>query len=152
MAAALPGSRSLFLAPLLHALDKVNRHQVRHNHRVFDDSLADFRAIENLLRDRPTRFRRLVPAGEPVTHGQCDAGQCCISGVWFRQLAPPSLVWHNEFSLALQQPLLVTSNNRTGIMISILDLKLAGSLVHKQILVQALPTFAERPTSKLAWR
>ena len=140
MAAALPGSRGLFSA-LQDALRKGDRHRVRLNGRVFD-SLADFRAIADSLRDRPTRFRELVPVGEPVAHGACDACQRGMGGVWFRSSAPP-VVWRSAFPLAIQQ-MLVTSVNRAG-TISISDLELAGTLAHKQILVQAVPSVAERP-------
>ena len=55
------------------------------------------------------------------------------------------------------QTSLVTSANRTG-TVSVSDLELAGTLAHKQIIVQALPTDAERPIwlggdnrASLAW-
>jgi hypothetical protein len=153
MAAALPGARGLF-SELQEALRKGDRHRVRLNRRVFD-SLADFRSIADSLGQRPTRFRELVPVGDPVATGACDACQRGMGGVWFRPHQPP-LVWRSEFPVALQR-LLVTSKNRAG-TISISDLELAGTLAHKQILVQALPTVAERPIwlggdnrASLAW-
>ena len=140
MVAAVPGSRGLFTA-LQDALRKGDRHRFRLNRQVFD-SLAEFRAIANSLRDRPTRFREFVPVGKPVATGACDACQRGMGGVWFRPHAPP-IVWHSAFPLTVQQTL-VTCDNRTC-TISISDLELAGTLAHKQILVQALPTVSERP-------
>ena len=52
---ALPGSRGLS-STLQDALRKGNRHRICLNRTVFQ-SLADFRAIADSLRDRPTRFR-----------------------------------------------------------------------------------------------
>jgi hypothetical protein len=153
MAAALPGARGLFSA-LQDALRTGNRRRVRLNQRAHD-SLADFRAIADSLRDRPTRFRELVPVGAPVAYGACDACQRGMGGVWFRPDAPP-IVWRSEFPLAIQRAL-VTSDNRAG-TISISDLELAGTLSHKQIAVQAISNVAERPIwlggdnrASLAW-
>jgi hypothetical protein len=78
-----------------------------------------------------------------------------MGGVWFLPSAPP-IVWRSPFPLAIQRAL-VTSTNRSG-AISISDLELAGTLAHKQILVQELPDIAERPIwlggdnqASLAW-
>ena len=153
MAVALPGARGLFSA-LQDALRGGDRHRVRLNRRVFD-SLADFRAIADSLRDRPTRFRELVPVGEPIARGACDACQRGMGGVWFLPSGPP-LVWRSAFPLSVQTAL-VTSDNRAG-TVSISDLELAGILAHKQAIVQAFPTVAERPIwlggdnrASLAW-
>ena len=153
MAAALPGALGLFSA-LQDALRRGDRHRVRLNRRVFD-SLADFRTIADSLRDRPTRFRELVPVGDPVAQGACDACQSGMGGVWFLPSAPP-IVWRTQFPAKVRTTL-VTSDNRAG-TVSISDLELAGTLAHKQILVQALPTVAERPIwlggdnrASLAW-
>ena len=140
MAAALPGSRGLFSA-LQDTLRTGDRHRVRLNQRAFD-SLADFRDIADSLRARPTRFRELVPVGSPVAFGACDACQKGMGGVWFRPHSPP-ILWRAAFPVALQHAL-VTSDNRGG-LVSISDLELAGTLAHKQIIVQALPDIAERP-------
>lgn len=142
MTAALPGARGLF-STMQDALRNGDRYRVRLNRRVFD-SLADFRAIADSLRARPTRLRELVPVGAPSAYGACDACQRGMGGVWFRPDAPP-LVWRAPFPLTVQHSL-VTSNNRQGAL-SISDLELAGTLAHKHALVQATPRehLAERP-------
>ncbi|KAI2504450.1 hypothetical protein MHU86_10039 [Fragilaria crotonensis] len=43
------------------------------------DSLADFRAIADTLRDRPTRFRELIPVGPTFARGACDACQRALT-------------------------------------------------------------------------
>jgi hypothetical protein len=140
MTTALPGARGLF-STLQDALGKGDKHQVKLSCRVFD-SLADFRTIADTLHERPTRFRELIPVGTPMATGACDACQRGMGGVWFVPgLAP--IVWRSEFSLAIQRAL-VTSNNRSG-AISISDLELAGTIAHKQVLIQAVPDVAERP-------
>lgn len=154
MAAALPGSRGLFSA-LQDALRKGDRSRVRLSRHVFD-SLADFRAIADSLRDRPTRFQELVPVGTPIARGACDACQRGMGGVWFLPSKAP-IVWRSPFPLAIQQAL-VTSQNRQGTL-SISDLELAGTLAHKHALVQIAPLeVAERPIwlagdnrASLAW-
>ena len=79
MTAALPGSRGLF-SVLQDALRGGDRHRVRLTSRVFD-SLVDFRLIADSLRDRPTRFRELVPVDDPIARGACDACQTGMGGV-----------------------------------------------------------------------
>lgn len=140
MATALPGARGLF-SILQDALRKGDRNRVRLTRSVFD-SLADFRAIADSLRDRPTRFRELVPIGDPIARGACDACQRGMGGVWFLPSLPP-LLWRSRFPLATQRAL-VTSDNRAG-TISISDLELAGTLAHKHILAQTVPDIAECP-------
>lgn len=140
MAAALPGARGLF-SVLQDALSKGDRHRVRLTRGVFD-SLADFRAIADSLRDRPTRFRELIPVGDPVAYGACDACRRGMGGIWFVPGAAP-IVWRAPFPIAIQR-MLVTSANRGG-SLSISDLELAGTLAHKHVLTQAVPTVAERP-------
>ena len=152
MAPALPGARGLFSA-LQDALTRRNRTHVRITRRVHD-GLADFRAIADSLRERPTRLRELVPVGPPAAHGACDASQRGMGGVWFVPGMPPVL-WRTAFPSFIQREL-VTSNNRTGTL-SISDLELAGTIAQKQILVQLMPV-AERPIwlagdnkASLAW-
>lgn len=142
MTAALPGARGLFSA-LQDSLRAGDRHRVRLS-RLAHASLADFRAIADTLRVRPTRFRELIPVGTPVAHGACDACQKGMGGVWFFPDAPP-VVWRAAFPLALQRAL-ITSSNRRGTL-SISDLELAGTLAHKQVLTQVCPGqhLAERP-------
>lgn len=123
MAPALPGARGLF-SVLQDALRKGDRSRVRLTRHVFD-SLADFRAIADSLRDRPTRFRELVPVGAPIALGACDACLRGMGGVWFRPNAAP-VVWRARFPPSIQQAL-VTSNNRGG-TVSISDLELAGKI------------------------
>ena len=152
MAAALPGSRGLF-STLQDALRTGDRSRVRLNRRTFD-SLSDFRAIADSLRVRPTRFRELVPVGEPIAIGACDACRRGMGGVWFQPGHAP-LVWRAAFPLPVQRDL-VTSDNPHG-SISISDLELAGTLSHKHILTQ-VTVVAERPIwlagdnrASLAW-
>ena len=139
MTAALPGARGLF-SVLQDALRKGDRHRVRLSRGVFD-SLADFRAIADSLRDRPTRFREVVPVGTPAAYGACDACQRGMGGVWFAPDMPP-IVWRSAFPPAVQS-MMVTSENRAG-SVSISDLELAGTIAHKQIITQAI-SVAERP-------
>lgn len=153
MSAALPGARGLF-SILQDTLRTGDRYRVRLSRRVFDN-LADFRAIADSLRDRPTRFLELIPKGDPIAWGACDACQLGMGGVWFRPGAPP-LVWRSPFPVALQREL-ITSTHRTGTL-SISDLELAGTLAHKHVLVQVTPDVAERPIwlggdnrASLAW-
>ena len=153
MAAALPGARGLF-STLQDVLKRKANSRVRLSRRVFD-SLTDFRAIADSLRNRPTRFRELIPVGDPIAVGACDASQRGMGGVWFAAGLPP-LVWRSEFPPAIQRSL-VTSDNRTG-TISISDLELAGTIAHKDVLAHALPCVAERPIwlagdnrASLAW-
>ena len=93
MAAALPGARGLF-STLQDALRTGDGHRIRITRCVLD-SLADFRAIADSLRDRPTRMLELIPKGEPIAYGACDACQrgmgVCGSGRWRLLLsgAPP---------------------------------------------------------------
>ena len=153
LAPALPGARGLF-STLQDALTRRSHKRVRLTRQVHD-SLADFRALADSLRARPTRIRELVPVGPPAAHGACDASQRgMVGGVWFVHGMPPE-VWRTEFPAAIQRQL-ITSDNRTGTL-SISDLELAGTIAHKQILVQMLPV-AERPIwlagdnkASLAW-
>ncbi|KAI2500159.1 adenylate kinase [Fragilaria crotonensis] len=152
MAAALPGARGLF-STLQDALRHGDRHRVRLSRRIFD-SLADFRAIADSLRVRPTRFRELIPVGAPLAYGACDACQRGMGGVWFLSTSGP-FVWRATFPSPLQQTL-VTSDNRHG-TVSISDLELAGTMAHKHVLTQAT-SVAERPIwlagdnrASLAW-
>ena len=117
--------------------------------------LHDFRAIADTLRARPARFHELVPFGPPAVVGACDASQHGMGGIWFAQDQPP-IVWHSPFPLAVRREL-VTSTNCRG-TVSISDLELAGTIAHKHIITQALPTVAERPhwmagdnRASLAW-
>ena len=123
--------------------EELERNQVRLSRRVFD-SLSDFRAIADTLRDRPTRFRELIPVGPPYARGACDACQCGTGGVWFLPNSAP-VVWRASFPLAIQREL-VTSGNSTGTL-SKSDLELAGTVAHKHALVQISPAtaIAERP-------
>ena len=139
MTAALLGARGLF-SVLQDTLRKGDRHRVRLSRGVFD-SLADFRAIADSLRDLPTRFREVVPVGTPAAYGACDACQRGMGGVWFAPDMPP-ILWRSEFPPAVQR-MLVTSDNRAG-SVSISDLELAGTIAHKQIITQAI-SVAERP-------
>ena len=59
MVAALPGARGLF-SVLQDAIRTGDRYRIRLSRRVVD-ILANFLAIADTLRDRPTRFRELVP-------------------------------------------------------------------------------------------
>ena len=99
------------------------RHRVRLNRRVFGSLVADFRAIADSFRRRPTRFRELVPVGEPIATVACDACQRGMGGIWFRPHQPP-ILWRSAFPVALQQ-IFVTSGNRAG-TISISDLEQIG--------------------------
>jgi hypothetical protein len=142
MAAALPGSRGLFSA-LQDALRKGDRHRIRLNRQVFD-SLAEFRAIAV----------NLCPLANPLPPAL--ATHANVAWAAFGSAPMPPIVRRSAFPLTVQRTL-VTSDNRTG-TISISDLKLAGTLAHKQILVQALPTVSERPIwlggnnrASLAW-
>ena len=153
MSAALPGSSGLF-SILQDALGRGDRHRIRLSRKVFD-TLADFRAIADTLRARPTRFTELIPKGEPVAIGACDASRQGMGGVWFTHDLPP-IVWRAPFPPAIQAQL-TTSENRTG-SLSISDLELAGTLAHKHVLAIALPSIAERPIwlagdnrASLAW-
>lgn len=129
MATALPGARGLF-STLQDALSRGDHTRVRLNQRVFD-SLADFRAIADSLRDRPTQFREPFPIGPPIAHGACNASQRdMLGGVWFLPHQPP-IVWRTPFPLPIQSAL-VTSDNRAGTL-SISDLELAGTIAHKHI-------------------
>ena len=103
------------------------------------DSLSDFRAIADSLRDGPTRFRELIPVGPPYTRGACDACQCGMGGVGFLPDSAP-VDWRAAFPLAIQREL-VTSGNRTGTL-SKSDLELAGTVAHKHALVQISPVTA----------
>lgn len=94
MAAALPGSRGLF-STLQAALTSGDRHQVYLTRKV-SETLADFRAIADSLRDCPTRFRDLVPVGAPTAMGACDACQRGMGG-----LVPAK---HTSHPLALRVP------------------------------------------------
>lgn len=152
MVAALPGARGLF-STLQDALRNGDSSRVRLNRRVFD-SLRDFRAIADSLRSRPTRFRELVPVGEPVAHGACDACRRGMGGVWFLPGHPP-MVWRAAFPPAIQREL-VTGDHKTG-TISISDLELSGTLAHVHALTQVTDV-AERPIwlagdnrASLAW-
>jgi hypothetical protein len=80
--------------------------------------------------------------GDPAAIGACDACQRGMGGVWFLPDTAP-IVWRTEFPLAVQRAL-VTSDHRRGTL-SISDLELAGTIAHKQVLVQAIPAVAERP-------
>jgi hypothetical protein len=152
MAPALPGARGLF-STLQDALSRRTNNRVRLTRQIHD-SLADFRAIADSLRERPTRLRELVPFGPPVAYGACDASQRGMGGIWFVPGLPPT-VWRTPFPAFIQRTL-ITSDNRTGTL-SISDLELAGTIAHKQILVQLVPV-AERPVwlagdnkASLAW-
>ena len=140
MTAALPGSAGLF-SILQDALGRGDRHRVRLSRRVFD-TLADFRELADSLRARPTRFAELMPVGAPVAVGACDASRRGMGGVWFTPTLPP-IVWRSPFPEAIQSQL-VTADNHTG-SVSISDLELAGTIAHKHILADALPSIAERP-------
>ena len=87
MAPALPGARGLF-STLHGALVRSDRTRIKLN-RAVRDSLADFRAIADSLRERPTRLRELVPVGPPAAHGACDASQRRMGGVWFCEDGAP---------------------------------------------------------------
>lgn len=86
MEAALPGARGMF-STLQDALCTGDWHRIRITCRVLD-SFADFRALADSIGAGPTRFWELIPIGDPVAVGACDACQLGIGGVWFRPLAP----------------------------------------------------------------
>ena len=140
MSAALPGPRGLF-STLQDALRKGDRHRIRLSRSAFD-SLHDFRLIADSLSRRPTRFRELVPVGDPLGWGACDACQRGMGGVWFARGLPP-VVWRAPFPAATQRAL-ITSDNRHGAL-SISDLELSGLIAHTDVLVHMVPDAAERP-------
>ena len=130
MSPALPGSRGLF-SVLQHALSRSDRNRVRLNQHVWD-MMADFTAIADSLRQRPTRLRELVPT-PPAFLGASDACRMGMGGVW---LCPthshPPTVWRHRFPAAVVAAL-VTSDNPAG-SISISDLELAAMIAHKDVL------------------
>ena len=138
MSAVLPGARGLFSVPQAALPGTHNR--IRLSRRIFE-TLNDFRLIATTLQERPTRFRELVPVGQPVAVGACDASQRGMGGVWFSPEHPP-ILWRAAFPAAVQREL-VTSTNRKG-SLSISDLELAGTVAHKHVISTTLPSVAER--------
>lgn len=96
---------------------------------------ADFRAIADTVRDRPTRLRELVPTA-PVYVGACDACQHGMGGVWFPTTgtspAPP-IMWRHPFPETVRNAL-ITADRPDG-SFSISDLELAALVAHKDVLV-----------------
>ena len=134
MSPALPGARGLF-SVLQESLGKADRNRVRVTSQVWDMA-ADFKAIADTLRDRPTRLPELVPT-TPSYVGACDACQMGMGGVWFSNtgLVPVvHILWRQPFPARVRAAL-VTSNHPTG-SFSISDLELAALVAHKDVLAK----------------
>jgi hypothetical protein len=133
MSPALPGSRGLF-SVLQHALVRSDRNRVRLTQHVWD-MMADFTAIADSLRQRPTRLRELVPT-HPAFLGASDACRTGMGGVW---LCPATshrpIVWRHPFAPTVAAAL-VTADNPAG-SISISDLELSAMIAHKDVLAHA---------------
>ena len=131
MSPALPGSRGLFSA-LQDALGRADRNRVRITPLIWDLA-ADFTAIADSLRERPTRLQELVP-GEPTFIGASDASGLGMGGMcWFS--ANPGhhpILWRQQFP-PKETAALVTSSNPHG-AISFSDLELTALIAHKDIL------------------
>lgn len=140
MALALPGARGLF-SVLQDALSRADRHRVRLTQRVWD-VVADFTAIADSLRLRPTRLPELVPTA-PLYIGASDACGSGMGGVWFHATDPthPPIVWRTPFDDRIGAAL-ITADNPSG-TISISDLELLAMIAHKDILA-AHADIAER--------
>ena len=136
MSAALPGSRGLFSMQQA-TLTKGDKHRIRLTCQVFD-VISDFRFLVDSLAQRPTRLRELVPVA-PSDTGACDACRLGMGGVWFDALDPlaPPPVWRPKFPAHIQSSL-ITADCLQGTL-SISDLELAGTIAHKNVLVQARP-------------
>ena len=126
MSPALPGSRGLF-SLLQAALSKADRNRVRVTPRMWHMA-ADFRAIADTLKERPTRLRELVPT-DPSYIGACDACHAGMGGVWFT--ADKAFVWRHQFPTRVRRAL-VTFGNPHG-SLSISDLELAALIAHKDV-------------------
>jgi hypothetical protein len=142
MLPALPGARGLF-SILQDALGKADRNRVRVTQHVWHMA-ADFQAIADTLRDRPTRLQELVPS-TPTYVGACDACQRGMGGVWFSHtganipMAP--VLWRQAFPTNFQNALVTGAHPRGSLSIS--DLELAALVAHKDVLALYAPV-AER--------
>ena len=132
MALALPGARGLF-SVLQDALSKGDRNRVRITQQVWD-VVADFTAIADSLKHRPTRLRELVPTA-PLYIGASDACQSGMGGVWFHATDPtqPPIVWRTPYDERIVAALITADNPSGTISISDLELLLA-MIAHKDIL------------------
>ena len=106
------------------------------------DVIADFTAIADSLRLRPTHLRELVPTA-PLFIGASDACHHGMGGVWFHATDPthPPIVWRTPFDSRVVAAL-ITADNPSG-AISISDLELLAMIAHKDILA-AHADLAER--------
>ena len=140
MAVASPGMRGLF-----STLQEAFRHVDTDGHRLrlrkpVHDFLKDFRWLARDLASRPTRMGELVPNSIPDTVGACDAAGTGMGGVHFVPDATgvTPLLWRTRFPQGVQNQL-VSYTNPTG-RITNSDLELAGSVLHLDVLAQAVDT------------
>ena len=130
MSPALPGLRGLFSA-LQDALGRADRNRVRITPHIWDLA-ADFTAIADSLRHRPTRLQELVP-GEPTFLGASNASSVGMGGIWFS--ADPThspILWRQRFPSTVTSALVTATNPRGPISIS--DLELTAMIAHKDVL------------------
>lgn len=141
MSPTLPGARGLF-SILQDSLGKADRNRARITNEVWHMA-ANFRAIADSLRARPTRLRELVPS-HPSHVGACDACILGMGGVWFPEgdhTPTLPILWRQPFSSKVQQALITAQNPHGSFSIS--DLELAALIAHKDIIASHHPV-AER--------
>ncbi len=107
------------------------------------DAAADFRALVNVVVDRPTRLQELVPTAPPSDIGACDVCSRDMGGVWFDALdfSAAPVVWRHRFPVHITASLATADNSRGSISIS--DLELAGVIAYHTVLT-SLRGVAER--------
>jgi hypothetical protein len=133
MSLGIPGARGLF-STLQHALRFPEARRIRLTSSVHD-FLDDFRHLAQTLSLRPTRISEVMPQ-QPGVIGACDAAAHGMGGVHFvptRDGIIP-LLWRAKFDSTIPERL-VTFRNRKGDITNI-DLELAASVVHADVLAQ----------------
>lgn len=132
MSPALPGARGLF-SVLQDSLRRADRNRVRVNKDVWHMA-ADFRAIADSLKSRPTRLQELVPS-EPRYVGACDACIHGMGGVWFPLGSTASpILWRQSFAEPIRNALVTAARPKGTLSIS--DLELAALIAHKDVLAR----------------
>ena len=134
MAIGIPSSCGLF--SMLQEGLKYRDKGCIHITQVMRDQLADFEYLKRDLDQWPTHLSELVP-DHPVAIGPHDAsghgmGRVWLPAVMYCNLKP--LLWHSRFPATVTAQL-VSYKNPTG-TITNLDLKLAGAIVHQDVLQQ----------------
>ncbi len=136
MVPGIPGGRGMF-SQLQYALKTQQRNRVR-LHQAARDHLEDFWLLAQDLAKRPTRIAELLPQA-PSLVGASDAAKQGMGGVWLADTqAPlhPPILWRVPFPDHIQKAL-VSTKNPTG-TITNSDLELAGTIVHTDVIVQAV--------------